>query len=105
MEKTSPALPDIHWVTYAWVLGLSLWGGLARLLQSIVQRKVRKADLWEFASTAFTSTLAGITTLYFCMWGGYDPMLTHGLSGLAGYMGGKAMEKYTAYFNPPVPKV
>lgn len=73
------------------------------MLQAIVRRKVRRADILEFVSTATTSTLAGVTTLYFCMSAGFDPAFTHGLSGLAGYMGGKAMEKYTAYFNllPP----
>lgn len=86
-------------LTYAWVFALSAWGGTVRFI-----RKVKAGDMtlgkaaMTLAGEIITSAFVGVVTFYACEHYQLSPLLTATLVGVAGHMGGRAMEPLEALY-------
>ncbi len=80
-------------LTYGWVVLLSAWGGAVRFI-----RKVKAGDMTmkqaalTLASEIVTSSFAGVVTFYACEAVNTPPLYTAMLVGVAGHMGGRALD-------------
>lgn len=76
------------YLTYAWVVGVSLWGGLV----SYFEKKEPFAWLHLFAHL-LSSSFAGLMTYYLCQAGSVPEPLTGVFCGVAAHMGTPALLK------------
>ena len=79
------------WITYLWVLGLSVWGGVAGFLSKIKSGHARAFNLTEFVGEVTISGLVGIVTFFLCEWAGFNQLFTAAAVGVTGHMGSRAM--------------
>ena len=83
---------SVSYATYAWVIILSMWGGIVRILRELrFGGKTRIQILLIFFSELSTSGFAGLLTFYACTRAGFDPMHSAVMVGMSGYMGGRAL--------------
>ena len=80
-------------LTYAWVVALSAWGGMVRFIRKVKagEMSLKQASL-TLAGEIVTSAFAGVVTFYACEANGVAPLMTAVLVGVAGHMGGRALE-------------
>lgn len=78
-------------VTYAWVLLLSVAGGIVNFHRKIQDGAVRAFNITEFIGELFTSAFAGVLTFYLCEWSGIAPLLSAVLIGISGHMGSRTI--------------
>jgi len=93
----SPLSYDL--LTYAWVVLLSVWGGTVRFV-----RKIRTGTMsmrqacFTFLGEVSTSGFAGVITFYICEASSLTPLMTAVFVGIAGHMGGRALEPLEALY-------
>lgn len=74
------------WLTYAGVLGISVWGGVTRYLSS------EGPFSWKtLAAQLFSSSFAGAMTFLACQYAGISGPLTGVMCGVAAHMGTPAI--------------
>lgn len=78
-------------LTYAWVVALSMWGGLASFFRKLREGKVRPFNISELVGELVVSGLAGIITFFLCEWSNTSQLLSAALVGISGHMGSRAM--------------
>jgi hypothetical protein len=78
-------------LTYAWVLGLSFWGGLASFIGKHKRGEVRAFNIVELLGELVVSGLSGVLTFYLCTWAKFDPLLSAAFVGVSGHMGSRAI--------------
>jgi hypothetical protein len=80
-------------ITYAWVVALSAWGGTVRFIRKIKagEMNLKQASL-TFFGEVITSAFAGVITFYACEVGSLSQLATAIFVGVAGHMGGRALE-------------
>lgn len=78
-------------ITYAWVLGLSILGGIAAFSAKVKSGEARLWNFTELVGEMTTSAFAGIVTFYLCTWSSFSPLLTAAMVGIAGHMGSRAI--------------
>lgn len=78
-------------LTYAWVIALSIWGGAVNFYQKVKTGDARPFNVVEFIGEICTSGFAGVITFYLCEAGGFSPLMTAAMVGVAGHMGGRAI--------------
>lgn len=78
-------------LTYAWVFGLSMFGGVANFLAKLKRGEVRAFNFVELLGELLISGFAGVMTFYLCEWATFDPLLTAALVGICGHMGSRAV--------------
>ena len=83
---------------YAWVLLLSIWGGIVNFYRKIKMGEVKRFNLTELIGEMFTSGLSGVITYFFCQYAGIDPWLTAAMVGIAGHMGSRLIFRLEKYF-------
>ena len=93
------------WVTYAYVLALSVVGGVVGFHRKMREGAVRAFNVTEFIGEIFTSAFAGVLTFYLCEWSGVAPLLSAVLIAISGHMGSRAIfgiEKWaeSKFFKP-----
>ena len=81
------------WVTYAWVILLSAWGGLVRFLNTVRY----KAENWKEAAFHLfigivTSAFVGVITFYLCEAAKLNPLVTAIFVAATGHMGAEIMK-------------
>lgn len=81
----------ISLLTYAWVLLLAMFGGLANFIGKYKRGDVRAFNVTELIGELVVSGFAGIITYYLCAWSEIDPMLTAAMVGVCGHMGSRAV--------------
>lgn len=79
------------WMTYAWVIGLSLLGGTASFLRKVKKGESRPFNVVELIGEITISALVGIVTFYFCEWANFEQVLTAAIIGVSSHMGSRAM--------------
>lgn len=88
-QQNSPA--SYPWVTYAWVIGLSAWGGAV----SFCQKMKDGVPLWEntvgWFKECFISGFAGLLTFFLCEASHVPPLITAVFVGISGHMGSRAI--------------
>ena len=88
------------WITIAWVVGLSIWGGTVNYIY-----KVNKYHLtfsfFRFVGEITTAAFVGVITFLLCNASGLSLELTAALVGISGHMGTRALflleKKYEVY--------
>lgn len=81
--------------TYAWVIILSMWGGIVRIVREVkVGEKSTKELVIILVCELITSGFAGVLTFYSCESAGFQPLYTAVMTSIAGYMGGRALSMF-----------
>lgn len=76
---------------YGLILGISLLGGLVAWGNKVRLGKLHAWNLMALVGELATASLAGLLCFWACEWAGFAPNLTASLTGLAGYMGTRAL--------------
>lgn len=84
-------LASFGMLTWAWVIGLSLWGGIANFFRKLRQGAARPFNVTEFCGEIFISGFVGMCTFMLCMANGLDPLLTSPLVAISGHMGSRGI--------------
>lgn len=83
------------WVTYVWVLAISIWGGLVSYLGK------RKKFTWAgLVAQLSSSSFAGMMTAFACQYAGISGPLMGVLCGVAAHMGTPALIQLAMRFKP-----
>lgn len=77
------------WVTYLWVLGLSLWGGIVSFYAKTKRGMARAWNITELLGEMATSALSGVVTFYLCEYSGTPPLISAILIAISGHMGSR----------------
>jgi hypothetical protein len=89
MEPKDPA--SFGLITYLWVIGLSLGGGLVSYMHKLQLGVRRPFSIIEFIGELVTSGFTGVITYFLCQSSGISPLLTAVFVGISGHMGSRAL--------------
>jgi hypothetical protein len=78
---------DYSFITYAWVLLLSLWGGLANFIAKAKRGEARWCNVTELVGELFISGGTGVLTFYLCEYYSVPPLLAAVCIAISGHMG------------------
>lgn len=98
-----PANEWAEFITWAWMIGISLLGGFVSFVRKVRASNVRVWNFTEFIGEIVTAALAGIITANLCQWLGYPAPLTYALTGIGAHMGSRALFKLEALFDAKFP--
>ncbi len=102
IDKTpSASLADL--LTWAWVFGMSMLGGMASFSRKMRAGHVRAWNFTELVGELVVAALVGIITYNLCMWRDFTPQLTAALVGIASHMGSRALFKLEKFFDRTFP--
>ena len=101
--ETSKSPETISLITYGWVVGLAILGGVVSFLRKVREGHARAWNFLEFIGEIVTSAFAGILTFYLCEVSSVSPLLTAALVGIAGHMGSRAIFSLELIFNKHFP--
>jgi len=91
-------------LTYAWVFGLAVLGGLVNFMRKLQEGHARVFNFIEFFGEIVTSAFAGIITFWLCENAGLSPLLTAALVGVSGHMGSRAIFAFEEFLKSKFPK-
>lgn len=95
-----------HWLTYAWVVILSAWGGTVKFLNNLREsRRTRKEAVSEFIIGLITNTFVGVLTFYVCQAMAMDMLWSAVAISVNGYMGVKAIELFHESLQSKFPEI
>jgi hypothetical protein len=96
-------------LSWALLIGLSLWGGVASFMRKMGNGHVRAFNFTEFVGELAISGFTGVITANLCDSAGAPAPLKYALVGIASHMGSRALFKLEAVlnakFNLPVDQV
>lgn len=78
---------DYGWLTYLWVVGVSLWGGIV----SFFEKKGEPFSWVRLFAHLSSASFAGMMTFYICQAGHVPEPLTGVFCGVAAHMGTPAL--------------
>lgn len=78
-------------ITYLWVMGLSVGGGLVSYMHKLQLGVRRPFSIVEFIGELVTSGFTGVITFWLCTNTGISPLLTAVFVGISGHMGSRAL--------------
>ena len=99
-------VPVSEWTsifTWAWIVGLSLLGGLAAFVRKMRANHVRAWNFTELIGEIVVSGLAGLVIANLCQWRDFPMPLTYALTGIGAHMGSRALFKLEALFDAKFP--
>ena len=76
---------------YGLILGVSLLGGVVAWGDKVRKGHLRAWNLMALIGELATASLAGLLCFWACEWANFAPNLTAAMTGLAGYMGTRAL--------------
>ncbi len=79
------------YMTYVWVIGLSIWGGFANYLRKIREGHLKRFSLAELVGDLCISGFVGFITFLLCRAGDVSPEITSVFIGISGHMGSRAI--------------
>lgn len=79
------------WIAYAWVIGLSIWGGVVSYLRKINTGLLHKWSITELVGEIVTSALMGVITFWICEWAEVHPLLSAAFIAVSGHMGSRGL--------------
>ncbi len=89
MPEKDPASYEL--LTYAWVIALSAWGGVANYIRKVKSGQAEKFSFMEVVGEIVISGFTGLLTFWLCESAGFDPRLTAVFVGISGHMGSRAI--------------
>lgn len=103
-EHIDKAPHDFSYITYLWVVILSVWGGIANYVGK-VKKGHSKFNILEIFGEMLVSGFAGLMTFYICYAVDTPEVVTAVAVGISGHMGARIitqLEKWVASkFNLP----
>lgn len=84
-------------ITYGWMIALSMLGGLVAFIRKLNQStepKPLKVIFMRLFGELIISAFAGIITVLLCIYWDLPLVLIGVLSGIAGHLGGKAIDTF-----------
>lgn len=78
-------------VTYLWVIGLSLWGGVVSYARKIKNKQTPRFSINEAIGEMATSGFIGVITFYLCEFADLDRLVTAAMVGISGHAGSRAI--------------
>ena len=91
-------------LTYAWVLGLAMCGGVVSFMRKLRTGTVRAFNVTEFIGEIVTSGFTGVLTFWLCEAGNIDPLVSAALVGISGHMGSRAILHLEQWAQSRLPK-
>lgn len=86
-------------VTYMWVFLLASWGGIVRVFREVkLGDKSWRQIVLIFIAEVATSSFAGVLTFFLCESQNVERLYTAAMTGVAGYMGGRALSVLEAVY-------
>lgn len=82
---------DYSFITYAWVLVLSMWGGSVSYYRKLRSNQDDRIRLMELIGELFTSGFVGIITFWLCEQSGIPQLYSAALVGITSHMGSRAI--------------
>jgi hypothetical protein len=99
-DKDPSNIPSI---TYAWVIMLSLLGGIASFMQKLKEGHTRVFNVIELIGECCVSALVGIITFFLCESADISRMKSAALVAISGHMGSKAMKLLEGVLSKSIP--
>lgn len=84
-------LASYPWITYVWVLGLAVWGGIVNYITKIKDGTISRFSVTELVGELVTSGFIGFLTFLMCQHTGMSDLVTGVLVGISGHMGARAI--------------
>lgn len=84
-------------ITYGWIIGLSMFGGLVAFIRRLNQSpepQPLRLIFWRLTGELIVSAFAGIITVLLCIYWNMPLVLIGVLAGIAGHLGGKAIDTF-----------
>lgn len=106
MIDKPPHPPGNEWaefITWAWMIGISLLGGFVSFMRKVRTDHVRAWNFTEFIGEIVTAGLSGLITANLCQWLNYPLPLTYALTGIGAHMGSRALFKLEGLFDAKFP--
>jgi hypothetical protein len=95
LQKAVDAVKDpssYSLLTYAWVVVLSAWGGVVRVLQTLRDRPEDfRRVMWQLLIGVFTSIFVGVITFFLCESAHMNPLWTAVCVAVTGHMGAEGL--------------
>ena len=85
------AMNAYGYLTWLWVLILSICGGIANFLRKIKANDARPFNIVELFGEIFISGFTGIITFLLCDSAGFNPITTACLVAISGHMGSRGI--------------
>jgi len=82
---------------YAWVLLLSIFGGIVNFMQKVRSGEISRFSITELFGEMVTSAFAGVITFLLCKAADINELITAALVGVAGHMGSRLIFKLEKY--------
>jgi len=79
------------WGYYAFIVGLSFWGGFAQYLKKVRMGQTKPFSIVEAIGEMTVSGFAGIITFFLCEASDMSPLLSAAFAGISGHMGSRSL--------------
>ena len=96
MPEKDPANYDA--LTYAWVFGLSAWGGMVSFLRRRWQKIPVGRKITLILTELTVCTFSGMVTFFLCEWSNLDRMLSAAMIAISGHTGTHAIQLTERFF-------
>lgn len=90
-------------LTYSWVIGLSIAGGVVSFLRKVREGQARACNIAELIGEIFTSGFVGVITFWLCEAGDISPLMSAAMVGIAGHMGSRAIMQFELWLEKKLP--
>jgi hypothetical protein len=91
LMETTKDPTSYTWITYGWVLMLSILGGFVSFARKLSTEQAHPWNIAEFVGEVATSAFAGLITFYLCQAANLSGLITAALVGITGHMGSRAI--------------
>jgi hypothetical protein len=98
-SPTSPGLDFDAMLSWAIVIGLSIWAGVVSFMRKLNEGQSRPFNIRELIGEVTVSGFTGVLTAYLCAAVGVHGPMQFALAGIAAHMGSRWLFKLEAVLN------
>ena len=80
-----------NWITYLWVLALSVWGGVTHNIRKLRKGVIARFSLSELVGDVAISGFIGVLTFWLCEAAGFNQLWSAFLIGITSHMGTRGL--------------